>query len=105
MSRMSLDQIAAAAEQRKLEQRRESIAQMADEVERRRTAEQEAALDELAREAQAMGLYDAPTPEATVPDDWLLQEAFAKAKAKEGLSEDMKTLADVVKHFTLETDT
>ena len=91
---LSLDQIAAAAEQRKLEQQRDNIAKMADEIERIKAEDWKPPFDEHEY-----------TPEQTVPDDWLLQEAFAKAKAKEGLSEDMKTLADVVKHFTLETDT
>ena len=93
MTRMSLDEIAAAAEQRKLEQQRQSVAQMADEIERIKAEDWKPPFDE--HEYQ---------PETTVPDDWLLQEAFAKAKAKEGLSEDMKTLADVVKHYTIETD-
>ena len=91
--KLSLDEIAAAAEQRKLEQQRQNVADMADEIQKIKDEDWQPPFDEHEYK-----------PEATVPDDWLLQEAFAKAKAKEGLSEDMKTLADVVKHYTIETD-
>ena len=98
MSRMSLDEIAAAAAERKrldelMQAHGKEIAAMADEIERIKAEDWKPPFDEHEY-----------TPEATVPDDWLLREAFAKAKAKEGLSEDMKTLADVVKHYTIETD-
>ena len=76
---ISLDQIAAAAEQRKLEQQRESVAQMADEIERIKAEDWKPPFDEHEY-----------TPEATVPDDWLLREAFEKARAKQSLAEEPK---------------
>ena len=94
MSRMSLDEIAAAAEQRKLEQQRQSVAQMADEIERIKAEDWKPPFDEHEYVA-----------EQTVPDDWLLREAFAKDKAKHGLAEDMKALADIVQPwFAIEED-
>ena len=76
---MSLDQIAAAAEQRKLEQQRETVAQMADEIERIKAEDWQPPFDEHEY-----------TPETTVPADWFIRDQIAKHKASQGLAEEPK---------------
>ena len=92
MSRMSLDQIAAAAEQRKLEQQRETVAQMADEIERIKAEDWKPPFDEHEY-----------TPETIVPADWFLQEAIAKARAKQSLAEEPKDTEQPA-WYNIETD-
>ena len=77
---LSLDQILAAAEQRKLEQQRQSVADMSDEIERIKAEDWTPPFDE--HEYQ---------PEPLVPADWFLQEAIAKARAKQSLAEEPKS--------------
>ena len=89
---LSLDQIAAAAEDAKRRQQaegiRQMVADMATEIEAIKAEDWQAASD-VER-----------TPEQPAPLDWALQEAFAKAKEKE-----LETLAEIVKpRFELEQE-
>lgn len=78
---MSLDQIAAAAAEAKRLDVRQSVARMADELEKRRHDERPTydITDQLPHR-----------PEQLAPMDWLLREAIAKAKASQGLAEEPK---------------
>ena len=78
---MTLDEIAAAAEQLKRDQQRQNIAKMADEI------EQLKAEDWKAPEGVEY------VPEQPAPLDWLLQELFAKAK-REGETHHMELPTD-----------
>lgn len=90
---LSLDQIAAASEDLKRQQQREGIRQMTAEMataaEKRRIAEEDwTAPPDVER-----------VPEQTVPDDWLLQEAFANARARQGLAEEQ---TETPPHYLIE---
>lgn len=76
---MTLDEIAAAAEQLKRDQQRQNIARMADEI---LTINKE---DWKAPE----GVEHVPTYEQPAPLDWLLREHIAKAKAEGELYENI----------------
>jgi hypothetical protein len=80
---MTLDEIAAAAEQLKRDQQRQQIAKMADEL---ITIQAE---DWKAPE----GVEHAPDPWQPKPLDWLLQEQIAKAK-REGETHHIELEAD-----------
>jgi hypothetical protein len=75
--KLSLDEIAAAAEQRKLEQQRQNVADMADEIERIKAEDWQPPFDEHEYR-----------PEELVPADWFLREALAKELAKHKLAEE-----------------
>ena len=79
MTKLSLDEIAAAAEQRKLEQQRQAVADMADEIECIKAEDWQPPFDEHEYIA-----------EQTVPADWFIRDAIAKQKATQGLAEEPK---------------
>jgi hypothetical protein len=75
--KLSLDEIWAAGQQRKLEQQREGIAQMADEIERKKADDWQPPFDEHEY-----------VPEEVKPLDWWVTEQIAKENAKHKLAEE-----------------
>jgi hypothetical protein len=67
---LSLDQIATAADERKREQQRQAVAQMATEIERIKAEDWKA----------PEGVDAIPTIETPAPADWFIRGEIAKAK-------------------------